>query len=55
MLTFEVILFTGDIGGSLGLFVGASMLTIVEVVDFIVSQMPLFFKKKEMELKFDVA
>lgn len=30
---------SGDIGGALGLFVGASMLTVVEVIDLFLKQM----------------
>lgn len=50
-----LILPTGDIGGSLGLFIGASMLTIVEIVDLVLLQLPLFrnwrWKRKEKEKK----
>ena len=38
-----------DIGGSLGLFIGASMLTVVEVIDLILGQTPVFRKKKKKE------
>ena len=34
-----------DIGGSLGLFIGASMLTVVEVIDLLLGQTPVFRKK----------
>ena len=33
-----------DIGGSMGLFIGASMLSIVEVIDLLLGHMPLFGK-----------
>ena len=33
-----------DIGGSMGLFIGASMLSIVEIIDLLLGQMPLFGK-----------
>ena len=34
-----------DIGGSMGLFIGASMLTVVEVIDLLIGQTPVFRKK----------
>ena len=42
-----------DIGGSLGLFIGASMLTAVEVIDLILGQTPVFRKKKNNDYKDD--
>ena len=39
--------FPGDIGGSMGLFIGASMLTIVEVIDLVLSQTPVFASQRE--------
>lgn len=40
-------LFVGDIGGSMGLFIGASMLTVLEVIDLILIQIPVFKTKKK--------
>ena len=37
--------FQGDIGGTLGLFLGASMLTVVELIDWIVLT-PTFWARK---------
>lgn len=42
--------FAGDIGGSMGLFIGASVLTIFEIVEFIFNQslrMAFLQKKKK--------
>ena len=36
---------SGDIGGSLGLFIGASMLTILEIIDLALIQLPIFKHK----------
>ena len=33
------IYYAGDIGGAMGLFIGASVLTIAEIIDLIVMQM----------------
>ena len=42
----------GDIGGSLGLFIGASMLTVMEIIDLLIILAPGLFadrRKKEGE------
>ena len=41
-----------DIGGSMGLFIGASMLTVVEVIDLLLGQTPLFRKKTKLKENF---
>ena len=38
-----------DIGGSMGLFIGASMLTVVEVIDLLLGQTPVFGKKAKSQ------
>ena len=38
-----------DIGGSMGLFIGASMLTVVEVIDLLLVQTPFFRKQTTLE------
>ena len=38
----------------MGLFIGASMLTIVEIIDLILSQIDIFAKKEEKKKKFTV-
>ncbi|XP_060600472.1 uncharacterized protein LOC132753933 isoform X2 [Ruditapes philippinarum] len=43
-----------DIGGAMGLFIGASMLTIVEIIDLFLIQLPIF-KRKEDKMKNDIA
>lgn len=40
-------LLVGDIGGSMGLFIGASMLTVLEVIDLILLQILVFKTKKK--------
>jgi hypothetical protein len=47
-------LISGDIGGAMGLFIGASMLTIVEIIDLFLIQLPIF-KRKEDKMKNDIA
>ena len=47
---------SGDIGGSMGLFIGASMLTVIEIIDLFLTQAPLFAlgcrrKQKQETLK----
>lgn len=37
-MLFSSFFISGDIGGALGLFVGASMLTVVEVIDLFLKQ-----------------
>lgn len=32
---FEYFFFSGDIGGQMGLFIGASILTVLEILDYI--------------------
>jgi hypothetical protein len=36
---FHIVLFhfSGDIGGSIGLFIGASVMTVFEILDFIIN------------------
>ena len=46
------IFIVGDIGGSMGLFIGASMLTIVEIFDLFLSQLQIFASKEEKTKKF---
>lgn len=41
----------GDIGGSLGLFIGASMLTILEIVDLALIQLPIFKHSQKRQTK----
>ena len=38
----------------MGLFIGASMLTIVEIFDLLLSQLEIFAKKEEKRKKFTV-
>ncbi|XP_053396435.1 uncharacterized protein LOC123544907 isoform X3 [Mercenaria mercenaria] len=38
-----------DIGGAMGLFIGASMLTIVEIIDLFLIQLPIFKRKEEKQ------
>jgi len=35
----------GDIGGAMGLFIGASMLTILEIIDLFLIQLPIFKRR----------
>ena len=50
-ISFRVGLFSGDIGGSMGLFIGASMLTIVEIIDLVLSQTPIFAMEEDHKRK----
>lgn len=36
-LMLHLICLTGDIGGSMGLFIGASVMTIFEILDFVLN------------------
>ena len=42
---YDIFALICDIGGSMGLFIGASMLTIVEVIDLLLGQIPVFWRK----------
>ena len=44
---YDVFALVCDIGGSMGLFIGASMLTVVEVIDLLLGQTVLFRKKPQ--------
>ena len=44
---YDVFALICDIGGSMGLFIGASMLTVVEVIDLLLGQTVLFRKKTQ--------
>ena len=46
---YDVFALICDIGGSLGLFIGASMLTVVEVIDLLLGQTPVFGKKTKFQ------
>ncbi|XP_052769455.1 acid-sensing ion channel 4-B-like isoform X2 [Mya arenaria] len=38
-----------DVGGAMGLFIGASLLTILEIIDLFLIQLPIFKHKKEIK------
>ena len=42
---YDIFALICDIGGSMGLFIGASMLTVVEVIDLLLRQTPVFGRK----------
>ena len=42
---YDIFALICDIGGSMGLFIGASMLTVVEVIDILLRQTPVFGRK----------
>lgn len=50
-LIFLKIIFTGDIGGTMGLFLGASFLSVVEIVDFIFTHLTFAKTPKEDQVK----
>ena len=46
---YTVLFIPGDIGGAMGLFIGASMLTILEIIDLFLIQLPIFKHRKEIK------
>ena len=48
---YDIFALICDIGGSMGLFIGASMLTVVEVIDLLLGQTPVFMKKTKLKQK----
>ena len=44
---YDIFALICDIGDSLGLFIGASMLTVVNVIDLILAQTPVFAQTKK--------
>ena len=48
---YDIFALICDIGGSMGLFIGASMLTVVEAIDLVLAQTPVFADKKKGKRK----
>uniref|UniRef100_A0A8C4S7R1 Uncharacterized protein n=1 Tax=Erpetoichthys calabaricus TaxID=27687 RepID=A0A8C4S7R1_ERPCA len=47
---YDVAGLLGDIGGQMGLFIGASLLTILEILDYIYEYLKMYLKKESCEM-----